>query len=96
MALLISNKVRQKLQTQSHNVTEQEIIECFANRTGLECLDLRAHHQTNPVTRWFVSETDYGRKLKICYMLHPNGLVEIKTAYAATQEIIRIYTKYAS
>lgn len=96
MALLISNRVRQKLQQPDHNVTEQEIIECFANRDGPECYDTRAEHKTNPVTRWFVSETDHGRKLKLCYMLHPSGVVEIKTAYAATQEIIRIYTKYAT
>lgn len=96
MALLISNRVRQKLLQPNHNVTEQEIIQCFANRGPAECLDERAEHKTNPVTRWFVSETDYGRKLKICYMLHPDGVVEIKTAYLATAEVIRIYTKYAT
>lgn len=93
--MLISPSVRQKLKRLDHNVTEAEILECFANRSDGECLDTRAHHLTNPPTRWFVSETDSGRKLKIMYVLNGEGVVEIKSAYNASAEIIRIYNKYA-
>ena len=94
--MLISASVREKLKTPDHNVTEAEIEQCFANRGPKECLDTRAWHLTNPVTRWFVAETDYGRILKVIYMLHPDGIVEIKSAYPATENVIRIYEKYAT
>ena len=94
--LLISPNVREKLKQPDHNVTQTEIEECFANRGLKECTDTRAWHATNPPTRWFVSETDRGRRLKICYILLPDGTVEIKTAYPATAEIERIFAKYAA
>jgi hypothetical protein len=96
MPLLISVRVREKLQTQSHAVTEDEILECFANRDGASCLDDREEHRTNPPTRWFVAQTDRGRRLKICYVFDPvTNIIEIKTAYVATDEVNRIYLKYA-
>jgi hypothetical protein len=95
--LIISPKVRLKLSQADHNVSQDEILQCFANRNREfgDCFDTRAHHATNPLTRWFVAETDYGRTVKVCYMLHSNGDVEIKTAYPASQHIINIYNKYA-
>jgi predicted GTPase len=96
MPLLISAKVRDKLRTASHAVSEDEIIECFANRDGRSCLDTREEHRTDPATQWFVAQTDRGRRLKICYVFDERtAIVEIKTAYAATSEIQRIYDKYA-
>lgn len=49
---------------------------------------------TNPVTRWFIAETDLGRKLKVAYMATTDGVV-IKTAYDPNKEEIRIYNKFA-
>ena len=93
--MLISPRVRDKLKRPDHNVTEDEILECFANRELGDCQDTRAWHATNPPTRWFVSQTDRGRRLKIVYMYHESGVVEIKSAYPATDGVTRIYEKYA-
>ena len=95
MQFLISSKVRDKLKDPSHSVTEDEILQAFANRSGNALQDNREKHKTNPPTNWFVSETDYGRKLKIMYILHENSIVEIKSSYNATTEIQRIYAKYS-
>jgi hypothetical protein len=92
--MLISPSVRQKLNQSDHNVTEAEILECFANREPGDCIDTRAWHATNPETRWFVAQTDRGRELKIVYIFHMSGLVEIKSAYSATPNVKRIYEKY--
>lgn len=93
--MLISARVRDKLKQADHNVTEPEILECFANRDRSDLIDNRAWHVTNPSTRWFVAETDRGRQLKVCYILHPDGIVEIKSAYPATAQVREIYEKYA-
>lgn len=49
---------------------------------------------TNPLTRWFIAETDFGRKLKIAFMPTDEGIV-IKTAYGPNTEELRIYNKIA-
>ncbi|MDP2431797.1 MAG: hypothetical protein Q8O33_07180, partial [Pseudomonadota bacterium] len=71
MALVISPQVRIKLANKTPPVTKDEILQCFANRTGSYALDMRADHLTNPITRWFIAETDFGRKLKVVFM--PQG-----------------------
>lgn len=96
MALFISPSVRSKLAKPDHNVTEQEIVQCFANRDRVFLVDTRPEHQTPIPTQWFVAETDYGRRLKIVFINDTSsGLVIIKSAYPATNEVTRIYTKYA-
>ncbi len=80
MALNISPKVKAKLQ-QKHNVTEDEINECFATRENSFLVDTREDHLTDPPTQWFISETYYGKKLKVVFILSEAGDVEIKTAY---------------
>ncbi len=96
MALHISLKVRAKLAQPDHNVTEEEIEQCFANRCGQTCTDIRPEHQTPIPTEWFVAETDYGRELKIVYIHDKtNRTIDIKSAYPATAEIIRIFDKYS-
>ena len=92
--LILSQKIREKLAGKSPPVTEEEIRQCFANQTHEALLDTREEHRTDPPTRWFVAETDYGRKLKIMYVPRTEG-VSIKSAYDASPEIIRIYSKYA-
>lgn len=95
MALQISLAVRAKLAQPDHNVTEEEIEQCFANRCGGTCGDNRPEHQTPIPTEWFVAETDYGRRLKIVY-IHDrvSGNIDIKSAYKATEEVTRIFEKY--
>ncbi|RVT49659.1 ADP-ribosyl-(dinitrogen reductase) hydrolase [Rubrivivax albus] len=93
MPLFISPRVREKLKTK-HNVTEAQVVQCFANRCGGDLLDRRPQHQTNPPTRWFISETDYGIKLKVCFVYDPTTkLVEIKSAFPPNEDEIAIYKK---
>lgn len=94
MALKISSDVREKLD-KKHQVSEREIVECFANRTGKFLDELRQYHQTNPKTLWFVSETDRARKLKVVFIQHPNGEIEIKSTFPPNQKELYIYQKFA-
>lgn len=93
MPLKISQDVREKLD-QRHKVTEDEINECFANRTGKYLDELRQQHQTNPNTLWFVSETDHARKLKVVFIQHPDGVIEIKSTFPPNQTELNIYTRH--
>lgn len=94
MGLIISPSVRSKLVNKVPPVTESEIGQCFANRTKSYLIDTRANNLTNPLTRWFIAETDFGRKLKIAFMPTAEGIV-IKTAYDPNTEELRIYKKIA-
>lgn len=89
MTLIISPRVREKLALR-HRVTEDEIIQCFANREGKYLIDKREEHATDPPTRWFVAETDVGRLLKVMFMQTNEGIV-IKSAYEPSEAVIRIY-----
>lgn len=93
MGLHISQAVRLKLSSKNPPVSEEDIQQCFANRTGKDLLDQRAEHATDPATRWFVSQTDFGRTLKVCYIPYPEDIA-IRTAYDANPDEIRIYRKY--
>ena len=90
--LYLSQAVREKLL--KRQITEAQLVQCFANREGPALIDNREEHRTDPPTRWFVASTDYGIVLKICFVLD-GGIVSIKTAYKATDEVARIYRKYA-
>lgn len=92
MALEIAPRIRKKLAEKNPPVTEDEILECFGNRTGKYLLDIRAEHETEPPTRWFVAETDYGRKLKVVF-IQAGKRVIIKSAYQPSQSVIRLYNK---
>jgi len=93
MKLLISQKVRAKLSDKEPPVSEEDIRQCFANRTGRFLTDTRAKNLSNPVTRWFIAETDFGRKLKICFV--PLGdAIAIRTAYDPNAIELGIYTEH--
>ncbi len=94
MPLEISNGVRRKLASKEPPVTEAEIVECFANRLSKYLYDVREDNKTNPPTRWFVAETDYGRKLKVVFMSIGDNIV-IKTAFEPNPDEIRIYNKFS-
>lgn len=74
MAIIISLKVRKKLSKKDPPVTEQEIVECFENRTKRALIDNRQRHKTKPPTRWFIAETDSGWKLKVVFITYPYGM----------------------
>jgi len=88
-AFRISPRVRAKL-AEKHAVEVSEVIECFSNRIGPAFRDTRAEHDTDPVTQWFISETDTRRLLKIIYIEYPDFFA-IKSAYTPNQSWIDTY-----
>lgn len=90
----ISPKILEKLE-KKHNVSEEEVFQCFLNRTKGMLEDTRVCHKTNPPTFWFVAETTAGRALKIVFMQILGRKFEIKTAYEANNKEIEIYEQYA-
>lgn len=93
MGLVLSPRVREKLAMKKPPVAQEEIIQCFANRTGKYLLDLREEHHTDPPTQWFISETDYGRKLKIAFIQKNNDII-IKTAYDPNPIEMRMFANF--
>ena len=93
MAIVISSKILQKLEDK-HSVTDDEIDQCFSNRNGSYLSDTREDHKSDPPTLWFISETDYGRRLKVVFIFK-NGDVNLRTAYEPNKAEIRIYNKFA-
>lgn len=91
--LTISDNVLQKL-AEKHGVTPREVEQCFENCDGAHLEDLRERHLTNPITRWFVAETNHGRKLKILF-INRNGRVILKSAFPADAKAIEIYNDNA-
>ena len=94
MTLVISPGVRAKLQGKTPPVTEEEIVQCFTNKCGRYLLDTREDHQTDPPTRWFIAETDFGRRLKIAF-IRKDGDVIIKTTYDPNETEEYIYKRYS-
>lgn len=94
MKLLISQKIRHKLTNKNPPVTEEDIVQCFSNRTGNFLEDDREDHKSDPVTKWFISETDYGLQLKVVFIVYPGKGVAIRSAYTPNTEEKRIYSKY--
>jgi len=92
--LKFSEKVINKLQDK-HDVSIDEVYECFFNfdSNGKFLMDTREDHKTDPPTLWFVSMTDKGRVLKVCF-IEESKVISIKTAYDANSEEIRIYEKF--
>ena len=92
MHLRISPSVREKLKLK-HGVSEKEILECFLNREGDTLEDDRDNNKTIPPTQRFVALTNKGRVLKVCFV-ETIANIEVKTAYDANSDEIRIYAKY--
>lgn len=92
--LHIAPAIRVKLANKQPPVTEEEIEQCFANRHGGLVIDTREANLTNPYTRWFIAETDFGRRLKIAFMPMADG-IHIKTAYPPNENEERIYAERA-
>ena len=91
---LISARVRQKL-ADKHNVVPAEVEQCFLNFNGSPFLeDEREEHRTDPSTKWFISETDSGRLLKICFMFYEDRQkFAIKSAFEPNKAEIEMFFK---
>jgi uncharacterized DUF497 family protein len=92
--LKINKAIIDKL-AKKHQVSSDEVLECFFNRTRGLLEDTRVNHKTNPPTFWFIAETDHGRLLKVVFIKLASGNYEIKTAYQPNQTEVNIYEKYA-
>ena len=93
MALRCSTAVKQKL-AEKHGVNLDEVQQCFANREGGLLEDTREDHKSDPPTQWFIAETDYGRRLKVAFILK-DGNILLKTAYGPNCKEEAIYQRYA-
>ncbi|ROT98690.1 ADP-ribosyl-(dinitrogen reductase) hydrolase [Marinobacter sp. R17] len=93
MSIKCSSAVKQKL-AQKHGVSLEEVQQCFANRDGHLLEDTREEHKTDPPTQWFIAETDFGRRLKVAFILK-GGNILLKTAYEPNATEERIYKKFA-
>lgn len=94
MGIIVSEKTRAKLETR-HRVKYEEVMQCFTNLAGKLLRDTREEHRSDPPTNWFIAETDYGRKLKVVFILR-GGDVHIRTAYEPNEDELRIYRKYGA
>lgn len=99
MAIVISDRVRRKL-IDKHNVSEDEIRQCFMNGGEHFFRDPREEHQTDPPSHWFVAETNQRRKLKVVFLARKVQALDgqkveihIKTAYPANAEEIALYER---
>ena len=90
MEIYISKRVQEKLDSKHGGVTMTEIRQCFANRAGRFLNDVRADHLSNPITQWFIAETDFGKELKLAF-IERQGNIHIKTAYAPNDDERRAY-----
>jgi len=93
MAIKCSTAVKQKL-AEKHGVSVHEVQQCFANREGGFLEDTREDHKSDPPTQWFIAETDYGRRLKIVFILK-DGNILLKTAYMPNCKEETIYQRRA-
>lgn len=100
--LHISPSVRRKL-AEKHNVTEEEIRQCFYNLQGTYLRDLREEHHTDPPTYWFISETNRCRSLKVVFIARSietsTGsavLTEIKTAFPPDAQDTACWQRHGS
>lgn len=97
MAIIISEEVEKKIGADDHgNVTVKDVHECFANHCGRYAYEHHPEHKNDEgkATPWFVAKTNHGRTLKIMFVLRGED-VHVKSAYPATENVQRIYGKYA-
>lgn len=90
----LSYNIRMKLAGKTPPVSENDIAECFANRCRTLLKDTREKHETDPPTMWFISENDYGRRLKICF-IDDGTQFAIKSAFVPNEIEEQIYARYS-
>ncbi len=87
--IVISGRVDHKLGVK-HAVSLAEVDQCFDNKCGVNLVDDREEHRTDPATLWFIAETNAGRLLKIIY-IYKDGKYCIKSAYEPNDSEIQLY-----
>ncbi len=94
MRLIVSDAVKMKLLNR-HKVRIEEVEQCFVNVESSFIEDTRLANRTEPITEWFIAETDAGRRLKVCFMQMSDGSVQIKTAYKPDKVEEAIYERHS-
>jgi len=56
-------------------------------------MDTREEHASDPPTLWFITETYWGRKLKVVFIQKGED-IHVRTAYEPNEAELRIYRKY--
>ena len=75
-----------------HGVMPGEVLECIQNKLYGRLIDDRAENRTFPSTRWFLAETDSGRKLKVVFLFDKKfQRFVLKTAYEPNMQEEKIY-----
>jgi hypothetical protein len=87
--LVISPAIEGKL-TLKHQITRQDVEQCFVNRTRSYLIDDRLDHQTEPQTEWFIAENDRGVLIKVVFIFD-DDLIYLKSAFPPNAIEIRIY-----
>jgi hypothetical protein len=87
--LVISPAIEGKL-TLKHQITRQDVEQCFVNRTRSYLIDDRLDHQTEPPTEWFIAENDRGVLIKVVFIFD-DDLIYLKSAFPPNAIEIRIY-----
>jgi len=94
MDYLISEETANKLR-EKHHVFLDEVIECFDNRRTRTIDDTRDEHRTFPPTKWFIGETNAGRRLKVVFIKISETETVIRTAYPPDDIEEEIYERKA-
>ncbi|HEX4843141.1 MAG TPA: ADP-ribosyl-(dinitrogen reductase) hydrolase [Limnobacter sp.] len=92
MNIKVSQRVLEKLATK-HQVQLKHVEQCFMNREFSFLEDTREGRGTNPPTLWFIAETDQLRELKVVFVGHPDGTIELKSAFPPNDTEKSIYRK---
>lgn len=87
--IIISPRIDQKLD-EKHTVTVEEVDQCFDNKCGVNLIDDREEHRTDPPSLWFIAETNKGRLLKIIYV-YRDGKYYIKSGFEPNKSDIQTY-----
>lgn len=89
--LIIRDSTKKKL-AEKHQVSVEEVEQCFYNREGLLSEDTREEHKSDPPTPWFVSKTDRGGKLAV-FLIVDDCSVIIKSAFEPSESRVKLYKK---
>lgn len=91
MIFIFPPDIEKKLRIK-HEVSTDEVEQCFWNRRGDLLIDNREDHKTDPPSLWFISETDKRRKLKVIFVQRDDKIF-IKSCFPASEKAIKDYRK---
>lgn len=84
--LIISSEIKEKL-VLKHNLSREDVEQCFKNRTHSYLRDIRLEH----LTEWFISENDSGKLIKIVCIFN-NGQIFLKKVHSRQMKKKLVYT----